>query len=238
MSVLMLMARSTIYKVLGLLTLMVVVEGGLFCYTLSLGFGEINYGLELLIRQSRISWVFGAAFVAVTYLLTRTGWKGGSKQGYTLMRLSISERWVFFWQSVYNAVCYVILWAVQVLVVMLLCWVYTIQAPEGYVTGQTVFLAFYRSDFLHSLLPFEDALLWVTNILLVASLSICAAHYPMEKRRGKRFEEITGMSCAAIAWFTRGIGDIVPCLFAILAALLAGSTAIFRNLESEAEDET
>lgn len=222
LSVLMLMARSTIYKILALLVLMAAGESALFCFALSdlAGRGEDDaFSLELVLGQSRIAWVFGACFLLLTALLVMTGCEGKSKCGYTLRRLSVSERWVFLWQSVYNILCYLLLWAVQILTAVALCRLYEAKAAPQFVSGQTVFLAFYRSNFLHSLLPLEDVRVWVCNGLLAAGLGICAARYPMAQRRGGHFTELFLLACAAVILFSRGIGaESISLVLAILAA--------------------
>ena len=55
----------------------------------------------------------------------------------------------------------VIFWAAQVLFVLLLCRVYLAKADPACVNAQTVFLAFYRQKFLHSLLPLAETSRWV-----------------------------------------------------------------------------
>ena len=161
LSVFMLMARSSIYKVISVFVLMAVVEYGLVCMRLNQGVMSDQHNLEIVVDESRILWVFGAVFLLMTVFLCQTGCGFSSKTGYTLRRLSISERMVFVWQSIYNMMCYCLLWFVQILVVFGLCNLYVNMAPEGFVTNQTIFLAFYRNDFLHSLLPMEDAGFWI-----------------------------------------------------------------------------
>ena len=114
LSVLMLIARSTIYKLLGLLVLMVCAEGALYYVTLKkiLTDGSM-FSVEELISNSHIIWVFAVFFVIITILLCLTGCEYGSKQGYKLRRLRISERSIFLWQSIYNIFCYLVIWAVQ-----------------------------------------------------------------------------------------------------------------------------
>lgn len=232
-SVFMLMARSTIYKLLGLLILMAAVEGILFWLILSRGALEDGFSLELVIRQSRIIWVFGVCFLLMTLLLSLTGCEGKSRCGYTLRRLSVSERWVFVWQSVYNVLCYLLLWAVQILTVIALCRLYEAKAAPEYVSGQTVFLAFYRSGFLHSLLPFEETVFWVRNAVFAVTLGICAARFPLAQRKGKRFSEIIVLAFGVLWLFSWEIGAFGNCFFAIVFALFCAGIAICRALGAE-----
>lgn len=233
LSVLMLMARSTINKLLGLLALMAAVEGALFWLTLRRSCADGSFSLKLVIGDSHISWAFGAAFLLMTLLLSLTGCEGKSRCGYTLRRLSVSERWVFVWQSVYNVLCYLLLWAVQILTVIALCRLYEVKAAPEYVSGQTVFLAFYRSGFLHALLPFEETVFWVRNAVFAVTLGICAARFPMAQRRGKRFTELIVLACGVLGLFSWEIGAFGNCFFAIVFALFCAGIAICRALGVE-----
>ena len=108
-SVFLLMVRSTFYKVLLLLGAATLAETAVFVAFCLRGPTAKGFGPELLLRQGRIAWIFGAVMVLMTLLLIRTGTEKGAKTGYTLRRLSVSERWVFFWQSAYNTLCYLLL---------------------------------------------------------------------------------------------------------------------------------
>lgn len=238
LSVFMLMARSSFYKILGLLAAAAAVEGVLFWLALRRGPVQGSFGLELVIEDSHMIWVFGVCFLLMTLLLALTGCEGKSKCGYTLQRLSVSGRWVFFWQSVYNVLCYLLLWAVQILVAVALCRLYERLAAPEYVSGQTVFLAFYRSDFLHSLLPFEDAVFWVRNAAFALSLGICAARFPLAQRAGKRFTEGIVLVCGVFWLFSREIGALGSCVLAVCFSLFCAGIAISCALGVEVTYET
>ena len=64
-SVLMLMARSTIYRVLGLLIVMAVAEAGLFWLRLQQGAIDGNFSLEAVISESRLALACAAIFSSV-----------------------------------------------------------------------------------------------------------------------------------------------------------------------------
>lgn len=212
LSVFMLMARSTIYKVLGLFVLMAAVEGALFWLALSRGPTDSGFSLERVVQNSRMVWVFGICFLLLTALLSRACRQVSGS--YTALRLSISGGWVAFWQSVYNVFCYLLFWAVQILIAIVLCRVYAAKAPAEYITGQTVFLAFYRSKFLHSLLPFEDAVFWVRNAVFALTLGICAARRPGRADRGIWGQIV--LTAVVVGFFLRGIGNAAAGLFAVL----------------------
>ena len=88
-SVFMLMARSSIYKVISVLCLMAVAEFGLFYGRMKVWAVGDTYNLEMMIDGSHVVWVFGAAFVLITLFLCQTGCGFSSKTGYTLRSHSI-----------------------------------------------------------------------------------------------------------------------------------------------------
>lgn len=235
-SVLMLLVRSSVYRIVLLFAMMTAAEVGLFWLVLQNSQTESVHGLELAISYCRLPVVFAAAFFALTGLLCSTGSEGKTKTGYTLRRLGISETTVFFWQAGYNALCYLLLWMVQILVCMLLGLLYTRWIPQEFVTGQTMFLAFYRSEFFHSLLPFEENALWFRNAILVLSLGICSARYPLGQRHGSKLHEIFGLATAAGVLFVADINDASGVLL-ILACMVAVGVSLFRAFDKEASYE-
>ena len=200
-SVLMLMARCTILRAAGLLVLMGAVQCLTFYLALTRGPTPQGFSLEMVVQASGMRWIFAAALGLLTLLLCATGFETRGRQGYTLMRLSVSQRWVFTWQSVYNTACYGILWLGQAVIAAGLCALYVRLAPPEYVNGQTAVLAFYRSDFLHALLPFEEAGIWVRNLALCIGLGVCAARCPVSRRQGGRFFEVIPLAAAALLFF-------------------------------------
>ena len=229
-SVFMLMARSTIYRVLGLLILMAVAEGGLFWLRLQQGAIDGNFSLEAIISESRLSWACAAFFLFVNVILS---WGSYTiSDAYTAARLSVSGKAVYLWQCIYNSLCYLLFWMVQILIGIGLCRVYEAMAPAEFVSNQTVFLAFYRSNFLHSFLPFEDTWVWVRNILLVVALGICSSRIPGKNRK------IGIGSCFLIAatgvFFVQGIGEAVAL---IIAAIVCAVPAVVKALSKEVPDE-
>ena len=229
-SVFMLMARSTIYRVMGLLILMAVAEGGLFWLRLQQGAIDGNFSLEAIISESRLSWACAAFFLFVNVILS---WGSYTiSDAYTAARLSVSGKAVYLWQCIYNSLCYLLFWMVQILIGIGLCLVYEAMAPAEFVSNQTVFLAFYRSNFLHSFLPFEDTWVWVRNILLVVALGICSSRVPGKNRK------IGIGSCFLIAatgvFFVQGIGEAVAL---IIAAIVCAVPAVVKALSKEVPDE-
>ena len=236
-SVFMLMARSTVFKITGLLVIMAGVEIGLF----SLAFQKVLAGacltLEDFIEESHISLVLGLCFLAMAAVLCLTGCEFGSRQGYTLKRLSISIKMVFLWQSLYNTICFLLLWAAQLGIALLLCKWYVARADPALVSGQTIFLAFYRSDFLHALLPLEETSCWIRNGILALGLGISSAYFPIRQRAGKWGLGIIVLAFAGLAFFPHRLGSFMNdfCMGAL--GIWVIGAAVLPMLAKEAEHE-
>lgn len=218
LSVFMLFTRSTIFPMLALLIAMVATEGALFWLAM-----EKNIALEQTFSLSRISWAGAVYFVLLTVILSSTGSERGAKTGYFLRRLQISERSVFLCQGAYNTICYFIFWMAQLFIVLGLFHYYIVNADPSYIGSQSIFLAFYRDSFLHSLLPLAETSRYVRNGILILGLGISSAYYPMSQRTGKSSMGIIALVCVILPFFARGIGslgsDILLSAFAIIMVL-------------------
>lgn len=205
-SVLMLLSRGTIYRVLLLCAALAGAEVLLFSRALGRALAETSTGLEQVFADSGAVWVFGACFLLMIALLSAAGCEFGGRQGYTLRRLRVTEKSVFFSQAGYNAFCCLLLWAAQMFTALALCGLYLTRAAPEAVSGQTVFLAFYRSSFLHSLLPLSEGSRWVRNLALVLGLGICSAGFAYWQRRKKVSFLIFALTAAALFFFQRELG--------------------------------
>ena len=203
-SVFMLMARSSIYRVFFASLATAALQ--LLCFYLSCSGILLNRGahIEDAFSASLFSLLFAVGLFAVTFFLCRTGWETSSKTGYTLKRLSISEKQVYLWQAVYNTLAYLFYWLSQVLVIFALAAWYTATQESG---SQTAFMLFFRSAFIRGCWPMEDAIGFVRNVLFCVMLGITSARYPMAQRNGKRFGEIIPAYLAVVALWNRWLGS-------------------------------
>ena len=234
MSVFMLMARNSFYKIFGLLVVMIAIEAGMFGLALNRGVSSDGFGLEYVIDKSHIAIVFFIAFVILDIILISfVGYGESGTHRYTLMRLSITRKEVYFIQSIFNILCYVLFWATQVLVVVLLSYLYIRKAPEGHVTGQTIFLAFYRNDFLHSLLPFEDFPFWIRNVLVCVALGFRSA---MHLTEGGRVKRSYGAAWGGLyVLFIASLGSYTSCIFLSLFSIGCIMVEIYNMNKKENE---
>lgn len=185
LSVLMLFARCTIYKVLGILVLMCGLEFLLFNRAMAKAQSEGLPGLEYVVEKSWINIIFFIALLGSYLLLSSVGSSKKIKYSYTLNRLRITENWIFFWQGLYNALCFALLLFVQIAAAVLLCHYYVENSGDATITHQTIFLAFYRNTFLHSLLPFDEAYSVAASVILLLILGLTSALIPMLERHGR-----------------------------------------------------
>ena len=200
-SVLWLMIQSSFSKILMLLAGVSAVQLALFVWAFR-ELSWVDYGLEQVLSQSHVAKVAAVGFLGMTWLLVQTGSQHGSRIGYTLQRLSVSEREVFWWQTLYNGGCYLILWAAQVLTMLGLGVLYTKMADPSMVTSQTILLACYRSRYLSSLLPLVYQSRWLRMGCLLVGLALASSYYPYAKRRGEAGNELVTLAVLAAFMFS------------------------------------
>lgn len=127
---------------------------------------RVVFSLGLLVCQLLLAACFGT----------------GSRYGYTIRRLQVSESQVLLWSSVCNALCFACVWCVQVMGAIGAAALHA--ADARYAEGaQGIFVDLYRSDFLHGLLPLADGYLWVRNGSFVLALGVLTAYMQLGLRR-------------------------------------------------------
>ena len=163
-SYLSLMARSTLYKELALFVVMAVVELALFVPKMEKRFsgvvaigenGEEIYSMyslpvDEIAENTHLHWVWIAALVLLSLILILTA---GQWRDYTLDRLGISRRQGNLLYGLYGTLSFLLLWAFQAALVLVMCLLYRQNLPAEQVTEQTVLLSIYRTPFFFSMLP-------------------------------------------------------------------------------------
>lgn len=199
-SIFMLLARSTVYKLLAILLWTAAAHTAAF-YLLKPG-----QTLERVFDHPVMQVIFGVGLVLMALLLVSTLSESGGKLDYTLRRLRVGHQALFISQCVYNVACCLVFWAAEVLTVFALCRVW--EAGQEEVSHQLVYLAFYRSEFLHSLLPLDDVTRYVRNLLLFGGLGVAGACAPVIQRRGKSNLAFLGVALAIGVIFPGGIAEV------------------------------
>lgn len=229
MSVWALLAKSSFIKVLAVVFLLAVAETVLFYDTLR---GEGIRSLEVQIEESGARYLFLAALGAVFFILVLTEKTLDTAGRYTMMRLRIAGERLFAVKTSYNVLCLLVLFAVQTGLVFWLAYVYG-RTPEmqsmengGIVVSQVIFLAFYRSDFLHSLFPMAEACNWVRNALLLLALGADAAGRAGRKRQAAQ----VALFLLAAVCFTDSIGTGWPDVICDIVFLVAIGVNVWEGL--------
>lgn len=239
-----LLARETLLPVLGILLLVCGVQAlsfhrslrqALAAYAADVGGGFPQ--LEVLLPRSAAYAWFALGYLLITALLCLCGCQFRAKTSYTLRRLTVSERAVFLWQWVYNILIYLLLWVVQVILTYALCRYYLAAAPAAAVSTQTLFLAFWRSEYLHALLPLADVALWIRNVLLLLTLGLAAAIFPYKQRRGIYSGSAIALIPYTLITFDRGIGEWSAVLLSATVALMVTCEVIAFMLRADGEDD-
>ena len=164
---------------------------------------------------------FAAFWLCVATLLAPYNTR--ARYDYTLQRLQISERTAFFLHIVCNALCIFCLYAFQIVLLWLLSWLY--QSGAGYAEGvQGIYVDFYRSAYLHSLLPLGEWLIWLRNLVYVLAAGILTAYMPLGMRCRSRSAAASILLINAFTLrFKIALGESTFCIIQILgAAFLAG----------------
>ena len=236
LSVIGLFAQSSIYKILSIILLMILAETGLFAYAYIPAMSSEGIGrFEHYIDRSHIELCLAAAFIVITIVLCLQGTEFSSKVGYTLRRLSVSEKAVFFCQAIFNTISYLILWAVQVGILYAFSLWYTTKTPTEFVNNQSIFLSSYRSEFFHTILPLSEVMLWIRNILLFISLGFASAEFPYIQRRRKHSPFIVPLSIFMLLFFVTGIGtveNIIASIFLFVIVVCKSLYDIYHKEES------
>lgn len=89
---------------------------------------------------------------------------------------------MLLWSGVCNALCFACVWCVQLMASVGAAALHA--ADARYAEGaQGIFVDFYRSEFLHGLLPLADGYLWVRNVVFVLALGVLTAYMQLGLRR-------------------------------------------------------
>jgi hypothetical protein len=202
LSVFGLYARSTLIKAI----LVIIGTCGIQALLLWLRYrklsGEGACLIEECVMNSGVQIVLLLAFLLLTALLCIPGAAGGTR--YTLERLRVSEKTAFALHAVTAMFTYFMLWAAQVcLFYAFAVWFARTASPAA--GEQAIFLAFYRNDLMHSLLPLQTAELWVRNVLFVVVMGLVAAETPLLARKKRYSYTVLPAAVLVICFFVRGL---------------------------------
>lgn len=141
-------------------------------------------------------------FTAMMAVVSIPGCSFHTHNEYTLQRLGISERTVFFLQAGFNACCFVLLWLVQLICIFVFDCI-----ANGIAVDAAQHVRYYNAQLFHSLLPLRDGWRWARNIVLVAALGLSTAVAPFHQRRGRFAASLVVMFICANLNFAHDIID-------------------------------
>lgn len=206
-----LLARSSIYKLLTVATVMALWEVALFYTCLRKNRG---YMLGDVISGSNLYVAFVVAFGLCLSVLAVTEKNLEQKSQNTMRRLVLSPEGFFWLKTVFNIGCMTLLSAVQIWLAIWMVGAYGREMPEVYASPQRLFLAFYRNDFLHCLLPLAETGKWVRNLLLVTALGMETA----ADSKGIPVPFVL-LYALTVSWFVSPVGMGVTDILCIAAAV-------------------
>ncbi len=182
-SVFMLMAQISFGKILAIILASTIVQLGVTYYLFTEKFFQI-YNIEYIAKYLHIPFIL--SLVLAVLVLASTNFERKGKERYTLMRLSIKERTVYFWHCAYNFLAFSLIYLMQILTVIGISYMYVKIAPPEYVSELTVYLPFFRNDFLKNILPLESEIQLTINITAIFVLALLSAHIPRKSAFSQR----------------------------------------------------
>lgn len=221
---------------------------GLLAVELILAWVCIARGTALTLSGSRLETAlqhsFRAGIIALQVLLA-SSLGSNSRYGYTLQRLRVSERCVFLWSCVCNTLCFAVLWCVQIMAAVGAAF-WNAKSAVYSAGPQGVFVDFYRSGFLHGLLPLADGYVWARNALFVLALGCVTACIQLGLRRkgsrswlvcmGLTFLLVLNLSVQYTAGRSTGIFHAITALLVGLCFLGFGLTQTHNGKDGLADE--
>ena len=223
LSLFMLFVKQRIYKELLVLAGLAAVNYAgfkLFGETDTIGFARGTAGYVY-------AFAFMAAYFALMFICVPMSQKR-SNSLYTLQRLSISERWVFIWECLASALCFLLLMAAEILI--LLCLAGIFEKMPGFNQGpQGILIALFDSEFFYGLIPLGMPDCWVRNGVFVFCCGVLCAYTAMDVRHGKK-KTVGTLFCIFLVlglWLPISPRDTVSVAFHMCVSLLLSIGCFF-----------
>ncbi len=229
-------ARLTVWKTLLISLGATAVQAALFFLALSRWIGDAPPILESLIQNGRLSLVFGVGLLLVCGALALPGWDRGSKTAYTFRRLSVNEGKFSRLLGVQNALLLLIYWTIQLIALLMLSKYFLATADPTTVSHQSLFLACYRSPYLHALLPLADWAVLLRNLSGCLVLGLAASAFCHHRRHGRTSVLILPLAVVAALCFPIYTGNPYLSLSATVIFLLI-CLYFWKSLTGVHEDE-
>ena len=229
-------ARLTVWKTLLISLGAAAVQAALFFLALSRWSGDAPPILESLIRNGRLSLVFGVGLLLVCGALVLPGWDRGSKTAYTFRRLSVNEGKFSRLLGVQNALLLLIYWTIQLIALLMLSKYFLATADPATVSHQSLFLACYRSPYLHALLPLADWAVLLRNLSGCLVLGLASSAFCHHRRHGRTAPLILLLAVVAAVGFPVYAGNPVLSISVTVIFLLL-CLYFWKSVTGVSEDE-
>lgn len=228
LSVFMLMVRSSIYRLMLLMLGAIAAFAALF---MLLGVPDTQ-GLEAAVSNSHFGIAAAVVLALWTLELCLSCCDLGAKSSYTLSRLNISSKKVFFVKLAHDLLSYILLWAFLITLCYGICLLYSVAVRP--LSSQEIMLCFYRDGLFHALLPMRDGIGWLKLALTLIALAVCSAASPMNRKNHVNI--LPSAVCVAIQlfMFDGGIGDLGT---AFIFSLVCVGVAAFTLMDVLGEED-
>ncbi len=206
LSVFLLTARESLYRLVLLWTLSFILQGALTFFAVKDVISGMDIPSPLMLFKGvhfTVPIIFFITFVLTAVLLCKTGMQFSSKTGYTLRRLLVSEKTVFVIQSIYNFLMLIIYYIFSAGFYFIILSISVKQFPAELITVQTVYKTFYESGFLANLIGGTDVLRIVRNVTTLISLAVNYAAFSFLFRRGKKWIPAAVYTAACLIFMLR-----------------------------------
>ena len=220
LSILALWVRSTFWGAAGILIVTFAAEAGLLWRQIDGVRAGTVPDFSAMVSGSQMQWPYFAGLTLLWVWLLVAGCRARRN---TLGRLSVAEEKIALWHGACCAGWLAVFWAVQVGAVLVGYRMFLGAADPLTISGQTLFLACYRDDLLHWLIPLQDlwTAVWGTAAVLVLSLTTAVDGYCW--RRGKRFSSLK----SSLPWAILALGPVfgegtMPWALAVMLVVVAG----------------
>ena len=215
--------RHTAWKVLAVLLVSAVLQVGLFWFWMP---DPTMHSLEVWLApmESWLWWIILITFaVVVGLLLSASTVRGKGRTDYLLDRLVVSPKEVILCQGICNTLAILLFWGAEALVLLGLCRLYG--AMGGWLGPQTIFLATWQNDLLHSFLPMEEVSRWVRNLIWSLGTGFAAAAGSAQLRqKGKAIGIFFLIGCSG-ALFRLPMGNLaMDVVYSLIALAVAAAT--------------
>lgn len=162
-------------------------------------------------QNGKLHLIFLAAVLILAVLCCLQGCRFSGKN-YTLQRLPVAEWQVTVLWGLAHLTCFIILWAVQVVLIFVL-WSFYVARFQPAAPGLDLLVSIYRCGLFHAVLPLADVARWVYLLTYLLCMSWLTASFGFFQRRGR---------------FRIGLLVLLGCYFTLTVEMgNAGSNIIF-----------